>query len=375
MRQHWTVAMLWCLALAGAGCNGGGETPTVASFPGAWVSTQGLPPSALGDARLSGDALFVVSESGMSAYETASGALRWTQRYGSNGNQITLDAVRVFSSGRITRALDQRSGAVLWSFQAGGDTTMYAWPAAADGRVFVGTISTTTVYALNAATGQRLWVRHLGEPDWRFGGTVRSLTLHDGTLYAVGVRHYNDALYFRSTFVAALDPATGAERWRFVDGDGTSPHNPARGLSFAGDFAVWADFTFGFVAAFDIRTRQVAWRHELDDNWIGATQAPIVEDGRAYVSTGQGFVLALDVATGRVLWTGRRDGSYDTHALCGAYVGGAAGGGADSYVKATGAKGPAIHMGKSLIRSSLVSDGQRFYLAAADGVYAYDCTP
>ncbi|MBE2186242.1 MAG: PQQ-binding-like beta-propeller repeat protein [Rhodothermales bacterium] len=359
------------LGVLGSGCSEG-ESPTPTNtFPLAWkVRTSathgGIEMPALADGRL-----FVGDDVIIEALDTETGRVLWKQN-GVGEREIIHDAGRVFAVEGIIRAFDAATGTPLWTFVPAADTLGFQQASAGLGRVYVGTHRSGRVLAVDAATGRELWRTTLAAPDWLFYNPVVSTTLHEGVLYAVMGRGFTVNNFLKATYIVALDPATGRELWRYVDGDGTRPQQPVGHVSFYGDLVLYGDHYDGYVAAFNRTTRQEAWRYDLPDNWIGTTQAPTVEGDRAYVATGEGAVYAFEAATGRVIWKSERRGSFDWQALCGRWVG-ASFTGALSFDKATGANGPELHL-SSVMQSAVVSDGRRFYFSAEDGVYAYDCT-
>ena len=70
-------------------------------------------------------------------------------------------------------ALDAATGAKLWSYHTGG--AVYSSPTVANGVVYVGSYD-YNVYALNAATGAKLWSYHTDgwdpRPRWPMGWSM-----------------------------------------------------------------------------------------------------------------------------------------------------------------------------------------------------------
>jgi outer membrane protein assembly factor BamB len=194
------------------------------------------------------------------ALDAETGRVLWTYRAsGAVKASIAVDGGRLFfgSYGGNMYSLRARDGHVLWksgtSGLAGGfrSGNFYSSPAVAYGRVYLGNTD-GKVYSFVAATGQLAWTSTL--PYWAYGspgtafGNVYA-TSFDGTVAAMdgrtGDRLWTRKLPFRSlssatiighlVYVAdmgnksrpghtyALDPRTGAIRWRFHDGEYHGP--------------------------------------------------------------------------------------------------------------------------------------------------------
>ena len=127
-------------------------------------------------------------------------------------------------------SLDAKSGCIYWTFTAGGGVrnAMVIGPRAGGAyAVYFGDTS-ATAYALDAATGQKLWSRKVDDhPLARITGTP---TLYRGQLY-VGVSSYEEAAGARPDYgcctfrgsLSALDAKTGATVWKTY----TVPRSPS----------------------------------------------------------------------------------------------------------------------------------------------------
>lgn len=177
------------------------------------------------------------------------------------------------------RALDAATGAEQWSF------TPHKWcaaaPVVADGTVFLGG-DRWSVYALDAADGQREWVTSLGGHSVGDGGLV----VAGDTVFVVG----QNAAF-------ALETATGDVRWSRDFGDvliETAPAYAAGRLVFS-----TAD---GPIYALDVRQGRTAWTTALAPK-EQVLASPAISDGLVYVGLhGPGRLLALDTATGERRW-------------------------------------------------------------------------
>ncbi len=183
-------AALWSTPLAGA-------TPPVSL-----ISIDGM--------------LYTSGSSAISAYDGASGALRWTQTtLGEIMSALIADAgALIFTTSQNVFAFDGISGALRWSAVRGGRPTVlaatsaavYAMTQAADGQ-------SGTLFTLDAATGRLLWQRVINSADSALAG-ISPGTGADAYL-TLPTRAQ------KLTSVIALDQR-GGDRWRY---DGQSPYS------------------------------------------------------------------------------------------------------------------------------------------------------
>jgi polyvinyl alcohol dehydrogenase (cytochrome) len=209
--------------------------------------------------------------------------------------QPTLAGGRVFvgSQNGTVYSLDAKTGCVRWTFAASGGvrTAIAIGPGGSPSRpvAYFGDTG-ANAYALDADTGERLWVRRVDDhPSARITG---SPTLHEGRLY-VPVASYEEAqgadpqypcCTFRGSLVA-LDAVSGAVIWKtYMIAEAAE----RRGTSSAG-VPLWGPS-------------------------VGIWSAPTVDPARraVYVATGNAYsapatassdaVVALDLATGAIRW-------------------------------------------------------------------------
>jgi PQQ-dependent dehydrogenase (methanol/ethanol family) len=197
-------------------------------------------------------------------------------------------------------ALDAKTGATIWRFDAGGGrgrgvvrTDMGApareGVAVGEGLVFVG-MSDARVVALNEKTGQLVWNQYLGDNPRDKGQVISGAPMYAGGLVTVGLSADNG---WRGQIVA-VDPKTGKEAWRFfaIPGDGDEGHE------------TWPQ-------------NNAAWKRGGGAIWLAGTADP--ELGTIYYVTGNGVpqlggegragdnlylcsVVALDMRTGKLKW-------------------------------------------------------------------------
>lgn len=198
-------------------------------------------------------------------------------------NTPTVDdgTVYVGSADDAVLALDAATGERQWRFPiAPGfeDDTPWSTATIDGGTVYVRT--TTTVYALDAASGDERW--HAG-----LDGERRSRTV------AVG----EDALYVQRDRrrVVALDADDGEPRWTYEAG--SEPSSRLRSLLAVADGTIYLA-TFGGVHAVDAASGERVWRHRIEG--YGRVYDVAVADGTVFLTSS--VVRALDAATGERTW-------------------------------------------------------------------------
>ena len=306
------------------------------------------------------------------ALRASDGVLLWKTPVQQNNDRTLVADGRVFTAGEIAQANDAATGRLLWTYTPPKSFEVVEGDVGG-GRLFLGSRQDGTVRALNPATGALLWERPLHTSEWFTHANVRALRLHEGALYVLANRHYDANNFGTATVVAALDPSTGADLWRYQDGDGTAPHLTSSSITFYQNLVLYGDVYVGFVAAFDRTTRQRVWYWKTPPGFSGAWDPPTVEGDRAYVALGDGNAYALNAATGARLWTGVGESSFSSQAVCGNYVVGASTF-ALAFEKATGKNVRVILGDGPLVKSRPFSDGSTLYVGAEDGMYAFDCT-
>lgn len=259
------------------------------------------------------------------------------------------------ASGSMAYALDQRTGATIWSVAV---PSGFGWSAAAydDGRVFIVNRG-GWVQALDAETGSFLWGRQLSQSSFSAaptaangavyvggagsGGTVYALEAASGSLrWARSVQNgdgSSPAVVGSSVYVSytcpqtyALSTTTGAVRWHYsgtcAGGGGATVavhddkvyarlFSGASGGVFAAPTGVLTrQATFGRVPAFGSDlvlyvASNVLRAESLATNMIAWTapdaidMPPVVVGDRAFVATAAGSISARSMATGVETWS------------------------------------------------------------------------
>ena len=151
-----------------------------------------------------------------------------------------------------------------------------------NGRAFFST--TDTVEALNAETGEKLWVAEVAQ-----GGFSPKPAVADGTVYAVG----DDGN------ITALDTESGDVEWVFEAGSQVrSPPRVADGSVLFGDSG-------GTVYALDGETGRIKWEFTNPSDEIRPIE---VYDNRVYVGSADDTVYAIELDDGGFVWSYTLDG-------------------------------------------------------------------
>ncbi len=160
-----------------------------------------------------------------------------------------------------------------------------ATPAFADGKVFFGGgFGSHEFYALDAATGKRVWVYTTGD---------------DGPTAAA----VQDGMVAFNTESCELEVLTtgGKRLWKKWLGD------PLMSMPAIADGAVYMAYPGGgkyFVAAFELKTGRELWKYAVSTEVI---TTPVVDHDWLYVATVDGTILSLDRRTGTKLWQESRN--------------------------------------------------------------------
>lgn len=217
------------------------------------------------------------------AVDAETGAVEWRARTGGRVRStpaVNGGRVYVGSADGVVYALDAASGAPVWRHETEGTgldsgdfgydrRTIQSSPAVSGGRLFVGARD-GHLYALDAATGERLW-RSPERISWVNGGPA----VADGVVYAATSDQH---------FVQAVDVVTGEELWR-VGTAGIVWTSPA----LAGDQVIVAEGA-GRVRGLDRGSGETRWAA-----WVGGRLfgSPVPAGGLVYVGALDGGVYAF----------------------------------------------------------------------------------
>lgn len=231
-----------------------------------------------GSPAVEGELVYLAGYNGkVYAFVSESGALRWI--YPREGNLNPIAASVVVSQGKVyfgcsdgsIYALDAATGDKLWSFETG--TKVWSTPTADGDTLYIGSFD-KKLYALNTGDGSKRW-------EFEAGGAIVSPPLV-----------YENAVYFGSfdRYFYAVDAASGSLRWRSeVMGGKWFWAKPV-----IYNDAIYASNLDGKVYILDAASgREVAGAVDLGNP---ASSAPVLVGDKVVLATEEGNVYALDTA-------------------------------------------------------------------------------
>ena len=245
----------------------------------------------------------------LTADQAAHLKLAWTRQLDGaiNGSPVVLGSrvIALSDHGEIG-AWDIRSGASLWTHTGLGS---FAGTAAIAGGTVVAATLTGHVLAFNLETGRAGW-------DWTAPGVqpaIWSSPAVFGQTVVVGIASQYGDKPLEAGRVAALDVATGQQKWIFCVLIGCAPGAgvwSSAAIDGAGRGIVGVGNPDDGLLAFDAATGRVLWQTSLHpdadrDLDVGATPVIFTAGGREEVAVGSnaGIFALLDAANGNVIWS------------------------------------------------------------------------
>lgn len=252
---------------------------------------------------------------GMVTFDARSGSIVWTyQLTFTVPRNATVRNGRVMAAEGIAFALDAATGRELWRFTP--DSHSGFGESTADDRAFYFGTASHRVYALDQNTGALLWSRDLG-PDWKYPGHVKGAAVSGDTLYVSAEQYYAQNGYIATGWIFAMDRGTGEILWRYQNGDGTDLRNVSSSPTIAGNLVIASDLLGNSFFAVDRFTGREVWRVKGAAAKFGPNFSPVVVDGIVYVASNDNFVYAVDLLTGQTRWKTRTPASNYGFAVCG----------------------------------------------------------
>ena len=296
-----------------------------------------------------------------------------------SGGNVIVPKVDLF-------AFDTASGARRWTYVApGGDETGYSAIVSDDSTIFSASWA-GRLYALDAHTGAPRWITDLTEGAANAGAlrpVLASSTVYTCSRTTTGSIHGT---------LWAVEAATGTVRWSYH----FQPEFPEQYAACYGDPAVWHDLVIqpqsdGRVFAFEAATGAVRWIaprvHELpaqtgpNGTWVGSWEdfrwAAALGDHLIVTSTDErGMLVGYDPATGVERWRNQDiAGGHLSHPALDAttvYLG--YGSLYAAFDLATGGlkwRTPPTDLGpETMLQGKPVITPDRLFLAGRDGSYA-----
>lgn len=211
---------------------------------------------------------------------------------GGFGGGVAAGAGKIFvaSGYRLVTALDQATGAIVWTTPV--DVPIHGAPTFSNGRIFVVDVE-NQLLVFDAATGQQVWsYRGIPEPARVMRASSPAVT--GDTVVAP----------FSSGELTAFRASTGQGVWQHV----LSRTSRTSALSEIRDIAgrpvisrgvVYAVSHSGVLSALDIRSGEPKWA-ELP---IGGVNAPLPVGDVVYVVSKDGQLTVINRESGQVYWT------------------------------------------------------------------------
>ncbi len=176
---------------------------------------------------------------------------------------------------------------VLWSYRSGG--AVFRSPRVAGDQVLLA-LSGDTVVSVGLADGAWRWSH---KREVRRGSQELAILGGPRPAYGKGLVFAG----FSDGWVAALDPATGKERWAQGVGKGKFPDIQAD-LLVDGDSVLVSAFS-GPTVALDAETGSERWRNED----VGSAWPMVQSDSSLIISDSRGNVHSVDASSGATEWS------------------------------------------------------------------------
>ncbi len=273
-----------------------------------WMTSLGMAPVFDQPTPGVGEGLVVTSgPTGLVAVDAATGAERWRVEQPVSASSPLVQDGKVFvgTAGEGVKAFDANTGDEVWRYLT-GDTpvpdnappdSVDSSPIIADGVLYIGEGGYGGLSALDPATGAE---------HWRFdthGATWASPTAADGAVYIASDAVFDvDQEDPAPSALYAVDAATGEERWHTEFGTGENSFSTpavANGTVVVG--VTNPDTNTGYYLAADQTTGEERWRFALDKAPWEAS--PGAHGDLAYLTGGdEPALIAVDAATGEERW-------------------------------------------------------------------------
>lgn len=216
--------------------------------------------------------------------------LQWTANTGSNifmasplivGQKVFIATTDDNTSlNTYICAFDFHSGKQLWKFRTENSVKNTI---ACENGIVVAQDASCNLYALDAASGKRLWQQHIELNNYPY--LTEGLTIDKGIVYA-GI----------GAGLSAYDLKTGKVIW--INTDWKQREGSTTTLTIAGDVLI-SGTQWGGLYGNDIRTGKQLWK--LSDNGLGNRGAsPVYKDGKLWIISSKSFFL-IEPQTGKVL--------------------------------------------------------------------------
>lgn len=312
---------------------------------------------------------------GVSAYDIGTGMRLWiTRGVRSAPRNIVVSEGSISEAESIARSLDPVSGVERWRF-APDTTADFAFSDADERAFYIGTRS-STVYALDLATGRPFWTASPLE-EVRYVAHVQAIIVHGDTVYVAIEEDTSPTGHLLRGWIVALDRYTGEIFWRFVNERAGEPHD-ASYPTIAGRILLVNDRRGGAFFGIDRFTGEEVWRYTGPSDRYGGADFFSVAGGIAYLASLDAYAYAVDPETGRILWKTDVQGSAHSSAVCGEHL--YVGAGVLYKLRRSDGEVESIYLvdelgfaGNEFVTSRLLAYEGRLYFVTNRAIYAVEC--
>jgi outer membrane protein assembly factor BamB len=250
---------------------------------------------------VSGNLVYVLSDTQLYAFASSDGALRWRQNLqptlGNTAKLLVRNGVLYSVNGSNLTALRADSGSIQWQFSLDpglGESISDIFIAGSTLLVW----SPTTLDGLDASSGHALWHKETQAKDLRVVGS---------TIYTIFIDGPDGGLGNIVTGLRALHLPDGTQLWQV--------NTPVQD----GQASVITDDTFfravgptgGDVEARGIQDGHLLWQVPSGNTFVSL----VADDGILYLETQQGEVDARQVTDGKLLWQRQEAGGEMSFSL------------------------------------------------------------
>ncbi|MDQ3516760.1 MAG: PQQ-binding-like beta-propeller repeat protein, partial [Gemmatimonadota bacterium] len=266
--------------------------------------------------------VFVGTRGGLTALDRRTGTRKWRATLWDPNSKAWTDVV--LANGRVCIAdyhgagcADARTGQVLWSRRVDprgttGESALddFAWYVATD---------SSTVYALDPATGDQIWATNAA-PEARYLIRTFGTAVAGDTVYAAMVRWLTEQGGSVVGDLVAMDRKTGRVLFRYTS-PGTRGGFQGKPV-IAGRLAILNDVYAHALVAVDRFTGQEVWRTEKNESgYITSERPPVLVGDTLFAASTDTQIYAVDVRTGNRIWRAfANHGSLGSLSVCGSIL-------------------------------------------------------
>ncbi len=262
---------------------------------------------------VSGNVVIYGAHQGLAAFDTESGALRWTAKLWSDDldafvRNIAIGDERACVADQLTvGCVDAGTGRVLWTRNFAADSSTGAGESAYGSQTWFYGGPDHKVHAVDPETGVERWSTDI-TPGTTGPTRIFGVSARGDTVYATTVRWLTRNSIPLVGDLVALDRTTGHVIWTYTT-PGTRGGFHGRAL-LTNRLAIVNDADYGALIAVDLLTGKEVWRTAKDANgFIDAQSTPVLSGDTVFAASADTQVYAIDARTGALLWRVEGDGN------------------------------------------------------------------